>query len=230
MLSRVGIWTALVAFVAAFGFGALGTFGVGLDEPPPRSDDISQRIIDGFEEYEAWYLQWGRWEDLALAVGFAGLLVAAPFLPGASRGKHVLVAGAGFAALGELIDLSKLAALEVGRIGLDTGLEAEFSSGNTFRYAIDTTSIYVWVAGLLLLGIGLLVAGKDSDQSRWRNLTYLLGGAVLAWTAAIVNNVSGPWPDTILPETTHTIFTITVVIWAISTTRLLGTSDATTRT
>ena len=129
MFAKVSIWLAMVCFVTALVFGALGTFGVGLSEPPPRSEDISERIVNNFETYEEDYLLWGRWIDLGWALGFAGLLIAAPFLPRVDRARHMLVAGAALAVAGELIDLSKLAGIEIARIGLDNDLADDLRRG-----------------------------------------------------------------------------------------------------
>jgi hypothetical protein len=216
MLAKVSIWFAMVCFVAALVFGALGTFGVGLSEPPPRSEDISERIVNNFETYEEDYLLWGRWIDLGWALGFAGLLIAAPFLPRVDRARHMLVAGAALAVAGDLIDLSKLAGIEIARIGLDNDLADNFAAGNVFRSAINATSTYVWITGLFLFAVGLLVLARDSTDRRWRGLSYVLAGSLVAV------GITGPWTGSPFPEAATTLFTVALVLWGVKAATLAG--------
>lgn len=97
--------TAVFGLIAAV-LIALDAGGVGLDPAPAETGNIEQELIAGFESGETAYLMWGRWIDLATAATFASLLVAAPFLPGVARARHLMVSAAAIAVVGDLIDLS----------------------------------------------------------------------------------------------------------------------------
>lgn len=50
---------------------------------------------------------------------------------------------------------------------LDNNLAADFAAGNVFRFAINTTSTYTWVAGVILVGVGLLIVSVDAEDKTW---------------------------------------------------------------
>lgn len=224
VLARVSIGLAMACFTMALVFGALASFDVGLKDPAPVSDDVAQRLVDFFETTEAEYLLYGRWNDLAWALGFAGLLVAVPFLPSVSRAKHLLVSGAVLAIAGDMIDLSKLAGIQIARFGLDRGLEASFTGGNAFRTAINTTSTYVWVAGLFIFAMGLAVLASDSSDRRWSTSSYLYAGTLIAV------GFTGLWAQTPYPEAATTTATIAVIVWGLAAVRHIKDEAATTPT
>lgn len=178
-IGRWGLAVSEIAIVVAVVVGVLSDLGAGLSEPPPLADDLRQRAIDLFETHEEWYLVYGRWEDLAVAVGFAGLIVAAPFVEGAFRARHVLVAGAAIAVVGDVIDLSQLVGIDVARLALDNDQMSDFVAGNMYRFGIDRTSTLIWVAGLLITGIGMLIVSRDTSSGVWRALSGLFGVSLI---------------------------------------------------
>lgn len=187
MLAKRVLQLALVLLVAMAVLTVFANIGLGVEEPPPLPDDISDRIVRNFEAVEDSYLMWGRWVDLTSALLFALLLVAAPMLPGVTRAKHVLVAGTAIAVVGEMIDLSKLVGLDVGRTALDNNLAADFAAGNIFRFAINTTSTYTWVAGVILVGVGLLIVSVDAADRTWGKASAMLGVAFAAMALTDIN-------------------------------------------
>jgi hypothetical protein len=178
-LGRWGLGIAAAGIAAAVVLGVLDDVGVGVSEPPPPSEDLQQRIIDVFETHEEWYLLYGRWGDLTVALAFAGLLVAIPFVEGVARARHVLVAGASIAVVGDLVDVSQLVGIEVARFGLDNDLMANFTAGNIFRFGIDRTSTYIWVGGLIITGVGMLILSRESSGVRWKTVSGLLGVSLI---------------------------------------------------
>lgn len=108
-------------------------------------------------------------------------------LPDMTRAKPVLVAGAGIAVVGEMIDLSKLVGIDVGRPALDNNLAADFAAGNVFRFAINTTSTYTWVAGVILVGVGLLIVSVDAEDKTWGKASAMLGVAFAAMALTDIN-------------------------------------------
>ncbi|MGQ0849547.1 MAG: hypothetical protein ACT4OP_10585 [Actinomycetota bacterium] len=186
MLARRALQLGAALVAAAVVLSVLSALEVGLSEPPPEAEDVSQQIINNFETAEEEYLSWGRWIDLATALAFAALLVAVPFLPQADRAKYTLVPGVTLAIAGELIDLSKLTAFEVGRFALTNDLPADFAGANVFRFAINTTSTYAWVSGLVLLAVGLLVLAFDAEERNWGRASAWLAAAIAAVAATVL--------------------------------------------
>lgn len=183
-LARVSLVVSMVAIAVVIVIGVLDEFGVGLSDPGPVSNDLSQQIIDVAVAHEEWYLRYGRWEDLSVAVAFAGLLVALPFLKGTKRSLHLMVVGAATAVLGEVIDLSQLVGIDLARWTLENGLTTDFTAANTYRFAINATSVYVWSAGLFLTALGVLVFAQDAREPRWRLVSTLFGVSLVATGAA----------------------------------------------
>lgn len=178
-LGRWGLVVSVAAICVAVVLGVLGDLGVGVSEPPPLADDLGQRAIDSFEAHEERYLAYGRWEDLAVGAAFAGLIVALPFVEGAARARHVLVAGAAIAVVGDVIDLSQLAAIDVGRFALDNDQMSDLIAGNVYRFGINRTSTYVWVGGLLLTGAGMLIVARDAASRVWKAACGLFGVSLI---------------------------------------------------
>lgn len=195
--------------------GALETFGVGLDQPLTVGDDIFQRIVGRFEVEEEKYVTWGRWIDLSAAPGFAGLLLAAPSLRVSPRTRALLISGSALAIAGDMVDLSKLAGFELARFGLDNGLPETFAAGNVFRSAIDTTSTYVWVSGLIIVAIGLtaLIGEFPSGRLRASSGVFAAGLAGMA--------VSGPFLGSPYFETASTVMRLAAMVWAFAAMSLL---------
>lgn len=187
MLAKRALQAALVFLVATAVLSVLANIGLGVEEPPPLTDDISQRIVRNFEAVESSYLMWGRWVDLASALLAASILVAAPMLPGVTRARHLLVAGSAIAVVGEMIDLSRLVGIDVGRTGLENDLAADFAAGNVFQFAVNTTSTYTWVAGVLLIGVGLLIVSVDAEDKTWARASAMLGVALAAMALTDIN-------------------------------------------
>lgn len=179
-IARWGLVVSIAAVLAAVVVGVLSDLGVGLTETGPTADALSERIVQAAEAHEEWYLVYGRWSDLTAAVAFAGLLVAAPFIERTRRAVHLIVAGTAIAVVGDAIDLSQLIGIDLARFALDNDLPADFAGANTFRFAINTTSTYVWVSGLLLTGLGMLILARDGSGSWWRAVTGLFGFALIA--------------------------------------------------
>lgn len=186
-MARRFLQLALVLLVTTAVLTVFENAGVGVEEPPPLPDDISDRIVRNFEAAEASYLMWGRWVDLSSALLFSVLLVAAPMLPGVIRAKHLLVSGAAIAVVGEMIDLSKLVGFDVARTALDNDLAADFAAGNAFRFAVNTTSTYTWVAGVVLVGVGLLMVSVDTEHKEWGRASAMLGVAFAAMALTDIN-------------------------------------------
>lgn len=177
-----GLSVSGIAIVAIVVIAVLTEVGVGLGEVPPLADDFRQRAIDVFESHEEWYLLYGRWEDLSVAAAFAGLLLAVPFLKGTERFRHVLVAGSGIAVVGEVIDLSQLIGIDVARFALDNDHAADFVAGNMYRIGINHTAASVWVAGLLIVGAGMLLTARDARSRGWWQTISALFGVSLIFT------------------------------------------------
>ncbi len=125
-------------------------------------------------------MTYGRWENLAVAVAFAGLLVAIPFVRGTHRSRHLLMAGAAIAIVAEMIDLSQLVGIDLARWTLENGLTTDFTAANTYRFAINGTAVYVLAAGLFLTAVGMLVVANDAREPRWKLVSALFGISLLA--------------------------------------------------
>ncbi len=179
-IGRSALVVSAAAVVAAVVIGILDEFGVGISDPGPLSENLPQQIIDVALAHEEWYLLYGRWNDLLVAIAFAGFLIATPFVEGVKRARHVLVAGAAIAVVGDVIDLSQLVGIDLARWALDNDLLADFTAANTFRFAINTTSTFVWVAGLIITGIGMLILSKDGTGTRWKTTSTVFGVALIA--------------------------------------------------
>lgn len=179
-LARGSLVVSMLAIAVVVVIGVLDGFGVGLGDPGPVADDLSQQIIDVAVAHEDWYLRYGRWEDLSVAIAFVGLLVAIPFVRGTHRGRHLLIAGAAVAIVGDAIDLSQLVGIDLARWTLENGLTTDFTAANTYRFAINGTASYVWAAGLFLTAIGMLVVAKDARELRWKLISALFGVSLLA--------------------------------------------------
>lgn len=174
-IGRLGLGLSTAAILVAVVVGVLAELGVGLSDPPPPSEDLQQQIINVFESQEEGYILYGRWEDLAVAVAFAGLILAVPFVKGVARARHVLVAGAAVAVVGDVIDVSKLVGIDVARFALDNDLMADFTAANMYQFGVDRTSTYVWVAGLIITGFGMLILSRDASGNGWRAVTGVFG-------------------------------------------------------
>lgn len=154
----------------------LGDIGVGLSDPPPLADDLSERAIDFFEAHEEWYFLYGRWEDLAIAIAFAGLLLAAPFVKDTTGSRHALMAGSTVVVVGEVIDLSQLIGINVASFALENDQMTDFAVGNMYRIGINHTAAFVSVAGLIIAGVGLLLTARDARSGGWwRPVSGLFG-------------------------------------------------------
>ena len=105
-LGRSALFFGAAAIVAVVVIAVLEEFGVGYSELGPEPEDLTQRIIYWAEVHEEGYLLYGRWVDLLTGLAAVGLLVAAPFLKSVGRARHLLVAGASIAVVGDAIDLS----------------------------------------------------------------------------------------------------------------------------
>ncbi|HLU32191.1 MAG TPA: hypothetical protein VK088_10545 [Acidimicrobiia bacterium] len=180
--SRLGqgaLALSVVAIAVSIVIGILEQLGVGLGEPGAVAPGLSQQIIDVAVTHEDWYLRYGRWIDLTSAVAFAGILVAIPFVRGTRRALHVLIAGGTLAIAGEVIDLSQLGGIDLARWTLESGLAADFTAANTYRYAINGTASFVWSAGLFLTSVGIFIVANDADDRRWKALNALFAVSLL---------------------------------------------------
>lgn len=226
MLARVALWTSALAMVVSLLFGALDTFGIGLSSPAPATDDISQRIMDRFLAAEEAYWLWGRWIDLSSAIGFGALVIAAPILSARAVVLVAFAAGGTLAVAGEAIDLSKLAGLEIARVGLDGGLADVFAAGNVFRFAINTTSTFVWISGLFVLSIGFFLVGREAVEPRLRLLSVTVAASL------VIRGISGPFGDLPLPGIVFiaatTVFVVAFVAWVATTLRNTARHEADT--
>lgn len=174
-LGRWGLAISLIAVVVAVVSGLLGDLGVGLTEAPPPADDLEQRVIDLVESHEERYLAYGRWEDLATAVAFAGLMVAAPFIEGTVRARHIITTGAAIAVVADVVDISQLVGIEVSGAALEGGHMTDFAVGNMYRIGVDRTSLLLWIAGVVITGVGMLVVARDAPSRTWSVLSGLFG-------------------------------------------------------
>lgn len=187
-VARWSLAVSGIAVVALVVIVALGDIGVGLSEPPPLADDFRQRAIDYFEGVEEWYLRYGRWEDLAVAAAFAGLLVAVPFVKGTAWSRHALVVGAGIGVMSEVIDLSQLIGIDVARFALDNDHVADFAVGNMYRIGINHTAAFLWAAALFVTGIGMLVTARDARPgSGWQRISALFGISLIVTALADIS-------------------------------------------
>lgn len=183
-LARGSLFVTTLAICVVVLIRVLNAFGVGLGDPGPVANDLPQQIIDAAVANADWYLMYGRWEALAVAVAFAGLLVAVPFVKGTRRSKHLLITGAAIAIVAEMIDLSQLVGINLARWTLANGLATDFTAANTYRFAINGTAVYVLAAGLFLTAIGVFVVAKDAPEPRWKVLSALFGISLVATGAA----------------------------------------------
>lgn len=160
MLVRRTLQLALLALVATVVLTVLWNDAIG-------GGDLGS-IIAG-------YLWWGRWADLASLLLFAAILIAAPFLPGAGRAGHVIVAGAAVAIVGDLIDLSNLADPGAGSLLSSNELATAFTAGRVHGFSTEPTSMFIWAAGVVLMGVGLLILSMDADDRTWGRASGALG-------------------------------------------------------
>jgi len=179
-LARGSLFVTIFAIAVVVVIGVLDAFDVGLSDPGPVANEIPQQIIDVAVAHEEWYLRYGRWENLAVAVAFAGLLVAIPFVRGTHRSRHLVIAGAAIAIVAEMIDLSQLVGIDLARWTLENGLTTDFTAANTYRFAINETAVYVLAAGLFLTAVGMFVIANDAREPRWKVLSALFGISLLA--------------------------------------------------
>lgn len=210
MLARIALWTAAAAILATLVLGALDVFGVGLSARTPLPQDVSQRILHRFLAAEESFLLWGRWEDVALGIGFGSLLLAVPALASNAGERIVLAAGAALSVIGAAIYLSKLAGFETARLGLDNGLGDTFAAASVFRFAINTTASYVWTAGMFLLAIGFVPKILGLANRTERLLSAIVAAAlVVAGTAHVIaGDLAG-----IVFNTSFTVFAVAFVAW-----------------
>jgi hypothetical protein len=216
MLPRRALQVGAVLVVIVAVLSILSATKVGLPDPPPESDAIETRIVDNFETAEDEYLLWGRWIDLTSALAFASFLVAASVLPGLGRSRPILVAGAAVATVGEVVDLSKLFGFDVGRLGLENDLPADFAAGNVFRFAIGNTSTFIWLAGLVLLSVGLIVLASDTPDRSWRSASAILAATLALVVASVL------WTTSLVVLVATLLLTIATVYWMLVTIRRLN--------
>ncbi|MEX2623276.1 MAG: hypothetical protein WD651_06090 [Acidimicrobiia bacterium] len=192
MLVRRTLQVALLALVATMVLTVLWNIGLGVGERLWNTGlnvggepTIGQTIVS--------YFRWGRWADLATLLLFAALLIVTPFLPGTRRAGHIVVAGAAIAVVGDLIDLSNLSSPDAGRGLTPDALVAEFTAGRVFGFSTDPTSMYTWAAGIILMGIGLLILSVDAEDRKWSRVSVVLGIAfgVMALTGINVLGTGG---------------------------------------
>ena len=220
-VGRSALIFGAVAIVVVVVIAILEEFGVGYSELGPEPEELTERIIYWAEVHEEGYLLYGRWIDLLVGLAFLGLLVAAPFLERVGRARHLLVAGAAIAVVGDAIDLSQLVGIDVARWALENNLMADFTAGNTFRWAINTTSTYVWVTGLLILAVGMLILTKDSKGKLWRTIT---GVFAVSLAATALTDVSG---NSVLFELTQYAMAAVGLTWMIIATKHLNETQQT---
>lgn len=191
MLVRRTLQFAVFAVVAAMVLTVLWNVGLGVGEPLWNAGLNVGRPMLG--EVIGSYLRWGRWADLATLLVFATVLIVAPFLPGARRAGHILVAGGVVAFVGDLIDLSHLASPDAGPGLTPKELAANFTASRNFGFSTDPTSMYIWAAGILLLAVGLLILSVDAEDRRWSRASAMLGVAfaVMALTGLNVFGTAG---------------------------------------
>lgn len=183
-LARGALFVTIFAIAVIVAIGVLDGLDVGLSDPRPVADEISQQIIDVAVAHEEWYLMYGRWENLAVAVAFAGLLVAVPFVRGTHRSRHLLMAGATIAIVAEMIDLSQLVGIDLVRFTLENNLTTDFTAANTYRFAINGTAVFVLAGGLFITAVGMFVVAIDGREPRWKAISALFGISLLATLAA----------------------------------------------
>jgi hypothetical protein len=183
-LARGALLVTIFAIAVIVVVGVLDGLDVGLSDPGPIANEISQQIIDVAVAHEEWYLMYGRWEALAVAVAFAGLLVAIPFVRGTHRSRHLVMAGAAIAIVAEMIDLSQLVGINLVRFTLENGLTTDFTAANTYRFAINGTAVFVLAAGLFLTAVGMLVVANDAGEPRWKLISALFAISLLATVVA----------------------------------------------
>ena len=209
-LARGSLAVSILAIAVVVVIGVLDAFGVGLADPGPVAKDLPQQIIDVAVTHEEWYLRYGRWEDLAVGLAFTGLLVAMPFVKGTHRARHLLMAGAAIAIVGDAIDLSQLVGIDLARWTLENGLSTDFTAANTYRFAINGTASYVWAAGLFLTAIGILVVANDAREFRWKLISALFGIALLATGVA---DLSG---NLLWLDIAGYVLAVLAVVWIVS--------------
>ncbi len=208
--ARVGLVVTAVAITAAWILGALDFFELGLTEAPPRASEVGERVIDMFFVQAEAYLRWGLWIDVATAVAFAGLLVVVPSLRHARGARGPLIGGATVAVVADAMDLSKVIAFDTGRFVLDQGLSADFAAANMARHMLDGTSTYLWVAGLVLVAVGLSMVAAEAGPGWWRTVTWMLCASLLAVAISdVVAALRGGF------EAAFTMMTASLVAWTI---------------
>lgn len=208
MVTKAGLIIAGVGMGAALTLGIFGFFEVGIPELSAPPDEIAERVRHNFLTAEESYLRWGRWIDLATAFSFAGLLLVVPTLRDSRRAHGSLVAGVTIVVVADMIDLSKIVAIDTGRLALDNDLAADFAAANMARFMLDWTSTYIWVAGLMILAVGLVVLALDADPGRWRTLTGILAFTVAAVAVTDILRTTVP-----AFEAAFTVMAIALIVW-----------------
>lgn len=187
MLARRALQFGVVVLVATIAVGVLNALEVGLDLPVFDPDaPVAERILTNFQIARDTYLTWGVWVDVGTMLVFGAVLVAAPSLPAVGRSVHLLVVGAAIAVVGELIDISQLVGIEVADFALENDLASDFAAGNIYRFAVNTTSTYVWAGGVALTGFSAMVYATDAPRGALARASAMLGVALLAVAATDV--------------------------------------------
>ena len=188
-LPRVFLAVAAIAIVGLLAIGVADEFRQASIELGPYPEDLYESFVQYASEVEESYLTYGHWHDFLVASTFAALLVAFPFVRGTDRAKHLLVAGAAIAVVGDAIDLSQMGAIDWARWAASADMQGSFLAADTFRFSINQTSTFVWIAGLFLIAVGLLILARDA-QSRILAMASVAFATVLAATGLL--DIFGP--------------------------------------
>lgn len=214
MLGRSMLWISAVALLLTALLGALNVFGIGLSAQTPLPEDVSQRILMRFLRAEEQFFTWGQWTGLASGIGWAALLVAVVATVAQGGLRTILAAGAALAVAGEAMYLSVFAGMEVARVGLDNGLGETFAAGNASRYAMEHTSQFVWVSGLLVLAVGFFLVGRAAAGRPGRPLSWLV--AIALAVAGVAHVIPGDATGIVF-EVAFAVFALAYVGWVVST-------------
>lgn len=219
--ARLGLVVAAVAILAAWGFGALEHFQVGLPGERPRAQEAGDRVRDAFSAATASYRRWGRWIDLSTAVAFAALLLVVSRLRrGAQQARGLLMTGLAIAVAADAVDLSKLGALDIARFADVHHLDADFAAAKVAWYMLDGTSTHVWGAGLLLVAAGLVLVAGEAGDGRWRTVTIVFALSVVATS---VTALVAPLERMFVPA--FSAMVASLIAWATSARHHLGPSE-----
>lgn len=169
MLVRRTLQFALVATAVVLVLTVLWNVGLGVWDTGIGSGELTAGDVLSS------YLLWGRWANLATLLLFAALLLVAPLLPGGRRAGHVLIAGAGIALVGDLVTLSGVS--DVSGLVFSNQLPTEFVAGRVIQFSAEAAPNYVWGAGVILMGVGLLVLAVDAENKEWTRTSAVLGVA-----------------------------------------------------